>query len=297
MERNIILVPTDFTSAADCALDHAIEIARLFIHKICLLHVDNKKLTTLQKEKVQKQLDKISIVTSKRTGLEVFNLIREGNIFEQINETANQLKAEFVIMGIHGKKGLQHIVGSYAYKVVSNSIVPVMVVKKKHIHLGYNNIVIPIDFSYESSQKLNLAIRFAKYFDSTIHVIGIIGSASSAMKIKKEALLKQVHDYVENGGVNAITEVLIKPGSNVEDEILDYSDKIDADLIMIVAEKSGPFTEFFRFNVAEQIIDRAEIPILTIIPNDVYNEEEDEDETLLSSFFDPLGIIDKPSNP
>jgi nucleotide-binding universal stress UspA family protein len=291
MERDIILVPTDFTPVADCAIDHAIEIARLFNHKICMLHVINKKESQEQRDKLATKIRKIALSNSERSGISFSTVIEEGSIFDEINNTAKKLNAEFIIMGIHGKKGVQHILGSYAYKVVSSSEVPVLVVKKKHHHVGYKNIVIPIDFSYESSQKINTAIKFAKYFGSTIHVIGVLDSSSSVYKIKKEALLKNVHDYIEEAGVNSITEVLIKPGSEVQNEVLGYAEKIDADLIMIVAEKIDTFTELLGRNVAEQIIDKAEIPVLTIIPNEEYDKDGD---NFLSSFFDPLGLIDKP---
>ncbi len=293
MERDTILVPTDFTPVADCALDHAIEIAKLFNHKICLLHVVNKKSSQCQRDRFIKMIEKLAATNSERSGIKISGIIQEGSIFDQISATATKLSAEFIVMGIHGKKGVQHVTGSYAYKVVSNSKVPVMVVKKKHHHVGYKNIVIPIDFTYESSQKINKAIKFAKYFDSVIHVIGVIGSKSSVYKIEKEALLKKVLDYLQSANIKAKAEVLIKPGSDIHDEVLSYSEKIDADLIMIVAEKTGRFTELFGKNDAEQIIDKAEIPILTVIPNKEYDEDEDED-VLLSSFFDPLGLIEKP---
>jgi nucleotide-binding universal stress UspA family protein len=292
MERDTILVPTDFTPVADCAMDHAVEIAKLFTHKICMLHVINKKASAHERDKAEKQLQRIAFSHQQRSGIQVSSRVEEGSIFDEISNTATHINAEFIIMGIHGKKGVQHILGSYAYKVISSSLIPVMVVKKKHHHVGYDKIVIPVDFSVDSSQKINKAIRFAKYFDSTIHIIGVLGSSSKVSKLNKEVLLKKVHDYIIAAGVKSTTEVLIRPGSELHEEVLDYAEKVDADLIMIVAEKSGPITEFLGRNDTEQIIDKAEIPVLTIIPNEEY--DDDDDNTLLSSFFDPLGLIDKP---
>jgi nucleotide-binding universal stress UspA family protein len=292
MERDIILVPTDFTPVADCAMDHAIEIAKLFNHRICMLHVIPKKTTAGQKEKIETQLQKIAKNHADRSSLQITSRVEAGSIFDEISNTANRIYAEFIIMGIHGKKGVQHILGSYAYKVISSSNVPVLVVKQKNHHVGYDKIVIPIDFSVDSSQKINKAIRFAKYFDSTIHIIGVLGSSSKVSKINKEVLLKKVHNYILDAGVKSTHEVLIRPGSEIHEEVLCYAEKVDADLIMIVAEKSGPFTEFLGRNEAEQIIDKADIPVLTIIPNEEY--DDDDDNSMLSTFFDPLGLIDKP---
>ncbi len=293
-EREIILVPIDFTPVADCAIDHAIEIAKLFNHKICLLHIIGKKTPQPIRQKITDRLEKISLSNSERSGVKMIHRVEEGSIFDKISITANELNAEFIVMGIHGKQGLQHILGSYAYKVICSSLIPVMVVKKKHHHIGYNNIVVPVDFSHESSQKLNQSIKFAKYFDSVIHIIGIIRSKSSVFKIKKEALLKNLTDHMESAGVKKVkAEVIIKPGSDVHDEVLEYADNVDADLIMIVAEKGGRFAEVLGRNDAEQIIDKADIPVLTILPNNEYDEEDD-DASLISTFFDPLGLIDKP---
>lgn len=290
-ERDIILVPTDFTPVADCALDHAIEIARLFNHKVCLLHIVGKKASPDYKDLVLDKLKKIAQSNQSRTGINISFKIAEGSIFDEISSTADDLNAEFIVMGIHGKQGVQHIVGSYAYKVICSSKVPVMVVKKKHHHVGFNNIVIPISFNIETAQKINRAIKFAKYFDSTIHIIGVLRSKSSVYKIKKEALLKNVMDFVENAGVKIKAEVIVRSGADLDDEVLRYSREIDADLIMIVAEQSGHFNLVMGRNDAEQIIDKADIPVLTVMPNP---EDEDEDESMLSSFFDPFGIIDKP---
>jgi nucleotide-binding universal stress UspA family protein len=293
VERDLILVPTDFTAVADSAIDHAIEIARLFNHKICLLHIVARKTPKIIVDKKLNQMCRIAAGYSKRSGIQITYRIEEGSIFDQISNTANKLNAEFIVMGIHGKQGVQHITGSYAYKVVCSSSIPVMVVKKKHHHVGYNNIVVPVDFTHESTQKLNQAIKFAKYFDSMIHIIGVISSRSSVYKIKKEALLKNITDYMAIAGVKVRAEVLIKPGSDIHDEVLKYADEIDADLIMIVTEKGGKIAEVFGRNDAEQIIDKADMPVLTILPGNDYDDDED-DTSFFSTFIDPLGLIDKP---
>ncbi len=289
-ERNIILVPTDFTPVADCALDHAIEIAKLFNHTINLLHIIGKKTNEQQRERILGKLKKISETNHARTGIKIDYQIEEGSIFEEISSTASNLNAEFVVMGIHGKQGVQHIIGSYAYKVICSSMVPVMVVKRKHHHVGFNNIVIPVGFNADPTPKINNAIKFAKYFDSVIHVIGVLKTKSSVYKIKKESMLKNLVDYVEKAGVKIKAEIIVRSGADFDDEVLRYAREIDADLIMIVAERSGRFNLVMGRNDAEQIIDKADIPVLTVIPNSEY----DDDESLLSSFFDPLGLIDKP---
>lgn len=292
IERDTILVPTDFTPVADCALDHAIEIAKLFKHKIRLLHVVAKKNNVEQLEKIEKRFSRICSSVQSQTGLDVSWLVEEGSIFDVISKTADQIEAEFIVMGIHGKRGVQFILGSYAYKVICSSKIPVLVVKNKHHHVGYHNIVVPIDFSTDSTRKVNKAIKFARYFDSVIHLIGILNSSSSVYRIQKEALLKNVTDYILHAGVQVKSKVLVRPGSELDDEVIHYAQSVDADLIMIVAETAGHFAELFGRNDAEQIIDKSDIPVLTVIPSEEDDDDSDND-NVFSPFIDPLGLIDK----
>ncbi len=289
-EKNTILVPTDLTSVVECALNHAVEIARLFNRKIILLHVLTKKK---YEEEVRIKLEQQASKLNENTGLDVSFRIEEGSIFTTISKVAEEVNAEFIIMGIHGKKGLQYIVGSYAYKVITSSKVPVLVVKKEHVHKGYNNIVLPIDFSLESTQKVRYAIIFAKYFNATIHIIGFLSTTSSVWKIKKEVIVKKLTDYIKQSGVDVTAEIIIQPGAVIHDVVLDYAEKIKADMIMIVAELGDLFKDIFSKNSAEQIVDKSDFPVLNIIPDPVKDDVHSKKHVVFKPFIDPMGVIRK----
>ncbi len=289
-DKNVILVPTDLTAVTECALDHAVEIAKLFNRKIIILHVMSKKKND---EGVRMKLEQKSSKLSEDSGLDVSYKIEEGSIFTTISKAAEDVNAEFIIMGIHGKKGLQHIVGSYAYKVITSSKVPVLVVKKKHMHKGYKNIVLPIDFTLESTQKVRYAIKFAKYFDATIRIIGFLATKSSVWKIKKEVILQKVTDYISQAGVDVTAEIIIQPGAVIHDVVLDYAEKIKADMIMVVAELGDSFRDVFSRNSAEQIVDKSDLPVLNIIPDPVKDNLYSSQQTVFKPFIDPLGLIKK----
>lgn len=288
--KKVILVPTDLTPVAECALDHAAEIAKLFNRKIILLHVVAKKKSD---ESLRMKLEQKTSKLSEETGLEVDYIIEEGSIFTTISKCAEDADAEFVIMGIHGKKGMQYVVGSYAYKVITSSKVPVLVVKRKHKHKGYKNIVLPIDFTLESTQKVRYAVKFAKYFDATIRILGFLATKSSVWKIKKEVILQKVTEHITQAGVDVTAEIIVQPGAVIHDVVLDYAEKIDADMIMVVAELGDSFKDVFSRNSAEQIVDKSDLPVLNIIPDPVKDQVYSSKQTVFKPFIDPLGLLKK----
>lgn len=287
-----ILVPVDFSKVVDYSTDHALAIAGLFNHKICLLHImDEKSFSkTQEKEEVEKKLITLVHECKEKSGLEVDYMVRAGSIFSEISKVAEEIKAEFVIMGIHAKKSIKNIFGTDAYKVILSSPAPVLVVKDRHHHKGYPDIVLPLDFTHETTSKIKIAIKFARYFDATIRIIGVLDTGSSVYKLHKEALIKKATSKLDQAGVKYTSELFINPGVSLHQAITDYAHKIDAELIMIVAEKGSMFSELFFPNTAEQIIVMSDIPVLTLIPGQ-WGVEEDDGPSVVSHFLDPFGVL------
>ena len=291
-ERDTLLVPTDFTDVSDFAVDHAIEIAKIFGRKICLLHVVHKKnIETSRLMLLEKNMETHAAAIIRRTGLSVSYLVVEGSIFTTISEVAERIRAEFIVMGIHGKRGVQLLVGSYAYKVVKSSRIPVLLVKHMHHHVGYKNIVLPVNFSGKRAHKIAEAIKFARYFSATVRIFGYQSSLNKAKILNKEALLNNVREIFKKENIQVSTDLLVNPGYDWAEALMKYASDIDADLVMMVADKPGFMTDMFSANATERIIDRADVPILAVAPSEIYREEQLQKRAFLKPFIDPLGLL------
>ncbi len=291
-----ILVPLDFTDVADYALDHAKALAGIFGYNLVLLHVISKKLAGKPEESAARdRLQAIAAKLAVENNLQVDYVIRAGNIFDTISDLADELCAVFIVMGVHGKRGVTHLVGSYPYKVVCKAHVPVLVVKEKHHHVGFDNIVVPIDFTRRSAQKVAQATKFARFFGAKIRVFGFLSYENKAKIINKEALLKSVNDYFVKKGVQVSTDLMIKPGLDWDEALIMFSEQVEADLIMIVAERGNRFQDVFSSNYTERILDKVNVPVLTIMPcaEDIAEETEalKSKQGIITPFVDPLGFF------
>ena len=173
--NNIILVPTDFSETCQNAINHGVELAEYLDLKLMILHVINRinkeTKSQLKKEKldisaIAEKLNDIANDIRERSRLTVETLTREGSIFDEINQAAVDLGARLMVMGTHGKKGLQHVFGSYALKVVTKSPVPTIVVQDTSFGKGYSDIVFPINSFTEARQQVQWAIHMARTFGS-----------------------------------------------------------------------------------------------------------------------------------
>lgn len=129
-----ILVPTDFSPHAAKALELAIELAKGQGAALCLVHVvDILPYTTVPEgtpmydpnvlARLREDLAKL-LATAKQRVIEagvsrVDGKLLEGQPFREIVRLAEQLPAQLIVMGTHGRTGVAHaLMGSVAERVV-----------------------------------------------------------------------------------------------------------------------------------------------------------------------------------
>jgi len=101
MKKKTFIVPHDFTSVADVALEHAIATAKPLSAAIYILHVVGKEKNIKDAEKSLAQV----CVKYKTPDVELIPTVRVGSIFEDIGEFAAEHHAELIFMGTHGAHG------------------------------------------------------------------------------------------------------------------------------------------------------------------------------------------------
>ena len=137
-----LLVPVDFTETSVRALGYAIELARRFEAKITIMHayqvpvygfpdaayITSAELAAQISNVAQQRLDAM-IDAHKTDGVELVAILRDGVAWEEINTVAGEIKADLIVIGTHGRRGLARaLLGSVAENVIRTSTVPVMVI-------------------------------------------------------------------------------------------------------------------------------------------------------------------------
>ena len=269
--NQIVLIPTDFSEVCQNAIDHGTEIAEFLNYKVCLLHVINKETKhQLKKENkgidsIEAKLKDISSSISKNSKVEVDFVICEGSICSEIHRVTSELKANLVVIGTHGKTGLQYLFGSYALKVVTKSPVPVIVVQKRSFNEGYKKIVFPITDFTEDRQKVMLAVYIAKKFDSTI-LIFKIHQTDPGISSKIEISKNQIEEVFKKYNIPYTIETS-KKHQHFAKQVIDYSITQNADLIMIMTEPDM-YSPDFNISLWDEklMFNESQIPVMCFNP-------------------------------
>jgi len=276
--KKSILVPTDFSETCENAIRHAAKLAKSFEGSVYVLHVLNgeNSLPTIAENKersneFQKSFftdlesqahDLITAIAKSHPEIDVIPVVREGDIFYTINIVAEELGVDLIILGTHGKKGLQRILGSYAMKVIDSTKIPVIVVQDDAVLEDYHTIVFPVNINEEDRQKAEYAVELAKETGAMIHIFPKVETQASN-KAKLANVIRQLKAYFERYSVEYTVVENNMEESNFEDQIIAYSTKVSADLILILSDASSHFP-LFGSKEEDLMFNDRQIPVMCV---------------------------------
>lgn len=273
-----ILIPIDFSEISLRAIRHGAFIAKLTQGELILLHVQSRNelldmllpainitdlsvITQLLKEK----LDQLAADTRSEYGIGVVPIVSSGSITSEIVNIADTYKAGMIVMGTQGANSSNDMfLGSNAYRVLTQSEIPVMTVRTAASKMGYSKILLPIDTSLHSRQKVVTALQIADKFSAQVHVLGILGSNESDHEFKLKVILPQIEKMAHERKLVCTTE--IRQTRRRAEETLACADSVNADLIVCMRDETTEFPRNILGTYAHSLLNEAKIPVLCIPP-------------------------------
>jgi len=279
MSASKILVPIGFSEQSIVALGQAFNLAKIKNSDIVLLSVieDQSIMQSLflddksdeLKSRVKSKLEGIASEYSNKYGVDVDTMVAKGRVYEEINEVADMISADLIVMGTNGAKSKGKFIGSNAEKVVRSSKCPVITIKGKDHRDGCENIILPLDLEKQTKEKVTYALEYARYWDATIRIVSVVLRDNNEVREKLMRNIKQVEKFVLDAGVKCTSELVEgEKKRTLGDFVFDYEKKFDADLIMIMTKKEELTLSNNISVTARYIINNSEIPVMSIRPKE-----------------------------
>lgn len=277
--NNHIVVPVDFSEQSNIALSQSYNLARLTNSDITLIHVIDETLLTsvlnlfsnhemqesLLRAGIQAKLNDLAQQAKTESGLIINTMIGKGKIYEEIVKASEKIDASFIIMGTNGENTFtKKFIGSNSVRVIKEAHCPVITIKGKKHRKGCKTIVLPLDFTRETKEKVGKCIDIARFFNSEVKVVSIIDTNDEFLINKLTRQLDQVVDFISSHQIPVNGE-LVK-GKDIAEEVIKYAKKVKADLIIIMTQQELVWTELFIGTASQEVINDSEIPVCSIRP-------------------------------
>lgn len=271
-----IIVPIDFSNHSEYALEVAAGIARRTNAELLVLHMLELATGLLTKSSGQHQTTAIFLLKIAEAkfdeflqkdyleGIKITPIVKHFKVFSEVNDVAMEHDASLVVMGSHGTSGSRDIfIGSNTEKVVRNSDIPVFVVKNRISDLKLDEVVFACDFKFENIRPYLNATKLFKTFDSNINLL-YVNLPNENFRSTTE-IDTRVADFLmkADGNMDNMKNVHYQADYSVERGIINFSNKVGADIIAIPTHGRKGIAHFFTGSVGEDVANHSTLPVIT----------------------------------
>jgi len=268
-----IVVGIDFSSCSINALEHAISIAkrsRSDLSMVWVNHLDySKEIFTVEPKQLLAEVEERlkGLVEKYKPEIGIGNIdyhITKGKIYKEICVVAEKLDAFLIVVGTHGSSGFEEFwIGSNANRIVSSSKIPTLTIRGGvDIGRDLKIIVMPFDSTKVTRQKMPITALLASYFNSEVHLVGLMTSSLEDIRFRIENYILQAQDYLKEQNIRFKTKFI--DCHNVSDATLNYAKEVDANLISIMTEQETSTSNIWLGPYAEQMVNHSPIPVLNV---------------------------------
>jgi nucleotide-binding universal stress UspA family protein len=269
-----ILVGVDFSKNSIHALEYAIQFANKVGADITLLWVNNtatseyifdETLIEIKKEKKSNLEKLIDQYQGQLAPGKMSYKLRKGKVHLEVASQAKQINADLIVAGTHGVSGFEEYwIGSNAYRIVTHAPCPVITIRFD-FPFGKNairRILLPIDSSQETKQKLPVTLQIARSYKAEIHVLAMYSTSVKAIQRRVDNHANQVKEILDREGIPCVMAGV--EADNLTNATLNYAQESKADLIAIMTEQENTTANIFLGPFAQQLINHSAIPILSL---------------------------------
>jgi nucleotide-binding universal stress UspA family protein len=263
-----LLVPTDFSAAADNAVLYAGQLATTFRSSIFLLHVYQVPISMNDvpvlmasveelRQSAETGLERTKELLEKNfPGLTVTFESRLGDVVTEVEDVCRQTNPVAIIVGKHGATGVERLLfGSTSLSIIRHSQIPVLAVPGNNPGKGIKQVALAIDTA-EAKVQESFIKSFASALQAELHVVHVQTDNRSYEPPNKLAAAL-------NADCQTIRDHEFLHG------IQTYTEKNNIDLLIVFPHKHSFMERFFNKTHTIELVQKLSTPIMCIPENRV----------------------------
>lgn len=270
-----IIIPVDFSEHSEYALETAAALAKKHNSELIVMHMLelSESIFSSSSSERNEETAFMLMVTNKKfetfldkpylDGISVTPMIKNHKVLKEVDEVASELKVDLIVMGSRGHNDHDGVfLGSNTEKVVRHSKTPLLVVKSKPENIDFKHIVLATDFLSDSNWAANIAMELLSSLSDKVTLLhvnlpGQNFSSTDEIELKISNFLKAINreDWKDN--------IVLIADYNVEDAILKYAGKHNAEAIGMITEGRTGLNHLFSGSISEDLVNHSKLPVFT----------------------------------
>lgn len=288
-----VLCPVDLSACSRHALAYASTLAQWYGARLTVLHVfelfispqllpvDPRAMATSYPSRNEIATDVARFVEPlKDPRVAIDLLVEEGHVARKIVEIATELPADLIVIGTHGRGGVEHLLlGSVTEKVLRKAACPVLIVppaaSSAYPAVRFRHILCPVDFGSSSMKALHYALSLAQEAEATLTVLHVMESLPSEAlaipfdvpeyrRLREEDARARLQAAIPADVREWCHPIEVVAEGKPYREILRVAQETGTDLIVMGVAGRGAVDLMLFGSTTNHVVRRAACPVLTL---------------------------------
>lgn len=263
-----LIIPTDFSPAADHAVHYGAQLAQAIQTSIVLLHVymipvtiNETPVLAISGEELKKSADAGLLRTKEELqktypSLTVSTESRMGDVAEELKQLCAETESFAVVMGTHSTTAAEQLFfGSNTVSAIRKVGTSVLTVPLQYSYQPITNIVLATDLQYIDKTPTAKIIEAVTAFNASLHIVHI--------STEKEA------DAASADKLLQLLQTLKPDYKTLQDEdvrhgLETYTQQVAANLLIVLPHEHSWLENFFLKLHTKDLVHHAQLPVLYI---------------------------------
>ncbi|MGB3181817.1 MAG: universal stress protein [Cyclobacteriaceae bacterium] len=268
---NTILVPSDFSTCSQNALNYALLIARSLHTDIKLLHVypsnyefapKTEEYEHSQEENAEDKFAELERRIREREeyrNLPISTEIRKGEVITEIVRAAADCQAGMIIMGTLGAGGIKHVIGSNTSEVIDETYLPVLAIPANFRPDKVKRMVFATDLHQKDIKILSTLAPIVTSMHLPLEIIHVFDHKDEEENLYN-SFVERVKDNIPAASVtfHKLNNYDVEKG--LANLVHGYNDA----LLTLTVYKKDFFEKLLGQNIAEDIVLSGTTPVLVL---------------------------------
>ena len=270
-----ILCPIEFSGCATAALRYAADIARCQTARLTVIHADRfstpayftlsqiEQLTEMAKQwriGVQNSLEEFVRTAVGAEFPEIDCCVVENDPHEAILKTADAIHADLIVMGTHGRCGMNRfLLGSVAEEVLRMARIPLLAVRTtlSRVEIPARHVLCPVNDSPEARRTLDLATLVAGCFGASVTVLHVRKSGQSGP-------ITELHSWISDAQrARCRIDEVTREGDEAQETVMAASES-NCDLVVIGARRHRFLEGTVLGTATERVVRHSPCPVMVV---------------------------------
>ena len=275
-----ILVPTDFSTCANNAVEFAIQSSKILPVEVTIVHAFdligntytdymgvNKEFNQSLLHEVRNKLAEVKKSIKESEGITVDTHVSTASLNESIFQVTNEKTIDMIVMGTAGASGLKEkLWGSKTAGIIGKSQVPVMAIPLDYEWKKPSKILLATSHFERESSMLNFIFELANLYKAQVHVAVFTDEKDDTAFTFMEHS-RNIPAYkkllLEKYSATSITITHLF-GKSFEEALQEHIRQNEIDMLVMVTHKRKFPDSLFHPNLTKRMAYHTKIPLLAI---------------------------------